>query len=156
VSAVFVDTSVLITWFHAEGEHEVEAARALLAAHTEGVVEARVLDLAVYELGNVLTRSLRWPPDQVTDQVEDLLLLVGPPVMLDATARADAAALAAAYRLTYYDASWAAVARRHEAVLVSADRELLAAGLAVTATAYVANHEAGGRAPRSAGALEQP
>jgi len=147
VTTVFVDTSVLITWFHAEGEHEVEAARALLAAHTEGVVEARVLDLAVYELGNVLTRSLRWPPDRVIDQVEDLMLLVGPPVVLDAAARADAAALAAAHRLTYYDASWAAVARRHRAVLVSADRQLLVAGLAVSAAAYVADHEAGGRPP---------
>ncbi len=64
---VFVDTSVLITWFHQDGEHDIEAARALLAAHQEGVVRARVLDLAVYEIGNVLTRSLRWTADRVVD-----------------------------------------------------------------------------------------
>jgi len=40
--------------------------------------------------------------------------------------------------LTYYDASWAAAAQGREAVLVSADRDLLAAGLAVTAPTFVA------------------
>ncbi len=41
-------------------------------------MRACVLDLAVYELGNVLTRSLRWTADRVVDQVEDLLAIVSP------------------------------------------------------------------------------
>jgi len=139
VTDVFVDTSVLITWFHQDGEHDIEAARALLAAHQEGVVRARVLDLAVYEIGNVLTRSLRWTADRVVDQVEDLLAVVGPPAGLDPAGRVAAATLAAEHRLTYYDASWAAVARTHDAPLVSADRELLGAGLALTASGFVAS-----------------
>lgn len=138
MSDVFVDTSVLMAWFHEEGEHDVEAARALLAAHQEKVVRARVLDLAVYELGNVLTRSLRWPAARVADQVEDLLVIVGAPAILDPAGRVTAASLAAEHGLTYYDASWAAVARVEQAPLVSADRELLGAGLAVTAARFVA------------------
>jgi len=139
VTDVFVDTSVLITWFHSTGERDVDSARTLLAAHQEGVVRARVLDLAVYELGNVLTRSLRWSADRVVDQVEDLLAIVGAPTVLDRTGRAVAASLATEHRLTYYDASWAAVARVHHGVLVSGDRQLLDAGLAVTPTAWLAN-----------------
>lgn len=134
---VFVDTSVIVTWFHSAGEPDVEAGRAVLAAHEQGVVHAQVLDLAIYELGNVLARSLRWPPERITDQIEDLLVIVGAPVSLDARARADAAALTSRHRLTFYDASWAAVARRHGAALISSDRELLTAGLALTASAFV-------------------
>ncbi len=52
--------------------------------------------------------------------------------------RVAAATLTAEHRLTYYDASWAAVARVHDAPLVSADRELLGAGLALTASRFVA------------------
>lgn len=138
MSDVFVDTSVLITWFHEDGERDVKAARALLTAHEEGLVRARVLDLVIYEMGNVLSRSLRWPADRVVDQVEDLLAIVGPPARLDSAGRVAAATLASAHRLTYYDASWAAVARVQDAVLVSADRELLAAELAVTASRFLA------------------
>jgi predicted nucleic acid-binding protein len=134
---VFVDTSVLVTWFHSDGERDVPAARAVLSAHQEGVVRARVLDLAVYELGNVLTRALRWPADRVVDQVEDLLAIVGAPEVLDRAGRSAAGRLAAAHQLTYYDASWAAVAVVNDADLISADRALLAAGLATTASAFV-------------------
>jgi predicted nucleic acid-binding protein len=38
VTAVVVDTSVVIKWFHAEGESEVVEARALLAAHRDEVL----------------------------------------------------------------------------------------------------------------------
>jgi len=138
VSDVVVDTSVLLTWFHEDGEHDIEAARSLLIAHQDGIVQARVLDLSVYEFGNVLTRSLRWPVERVVDQVEDLLAIVGEPLVLDAAGRVLAATLAGRHRLTYYDASWAAAAQGREAVLVSADRDLLAAGLAVTAPTFVA------------------
>lgn len=123
-----------------EREHDVEAARAVLAAHEQGLIRVRILDLAVYELGNVLARSLRWQPERITDQIEDLLGIVGQPVSLDALARADAAALASLHRLTYYEASWAAIARQHRAALISSDRELLAADLAVSASAFVADY----------------
>lgn len=49
---LLIDTSVLIKWFHAAGEAEVDQARAVLRAHVAGDVEAHILDLAAYELGN--------------------------------------------------------------------------------------------------------
>lgn len=59
MTSVLVDTSVLIKWFHSVGEPELEAARALRDAHVANQVNAHILDLAVYEVGNVLLRSLR-------------------------------------------------------------------------------------------------
>ncbi len=66
MTGLLVDTSVLIKWFHSDGESELAEARAIRDAHVRGVVDAYVLDLALYEVGNVLTRALdgrrsRWP-----------------------------------------------------------------------------------------------
>ncbi len=46
-----------------------------------------------------------------------------------------AATLAERYALSFYDASWAAAARHCGLALISADRQLLAADLAESATA---------------------
>lgn len=134
MSEWLLDSSVLLKWFHSEGEAELEAARALRTAHVLAHVEVRILDLAVYEVGNVLTRSLRWSAVDIADQVEDLLEIVGPPVTMTRPMRTAAASLAGEHRLTYYDAAWAAAAAELGIPLVSADRQLLAGGLARTAT----------------------
>jgi predicted nucleic acid-binding protein len=44
-----VDTSVLIKWFHSEGE--LPHARALRSAHVAGELDAHIVDLATYALG---------------------------------------------------------------------------------------------------------
>src|SRR3954452_14558557 len=54
---VVSDANVALKWFHAAGEEEVDAARALLAGHRERTVALRVLDLTAYELGNALLRG---------------------------------------------------------------------------------------------------
>jgi predicted nucleic acid-binding protein len=50
----------------------------------------------------------------------------------------DAAVLAETHALSFYDASWAAAAAALDVPLVSADRRLLAAGLAVSPSAVAA------------------
>lgn len=47
MTELLVDTSVVLKWFHSDGEADVDEARLLLAAHRDGHVTARVLDLAV-------------------------------------------------------------------------------------------------------------
>lgn len=131
---VLIDTSVLIKWFHSEGEGELSASRALRAAHVSGEVDAHVLDLAVYEVGNVLVRALQWEPTRVADQLDDLLTILGPPLLMTGDSRRHAAGLAERHGLTFYDASWAATAEKLGITLVSADRRLLAAGLADSPT----------------------
>ncbi len=134
MTAILVDTSIVIKWFHFEGESELGAARSLRDAHVAGRIDAHILDLAMYEVGNVLVRALSWPAAAVADQLADLLTIVGTPLVMDSTWFADAAELAVVHRLTFYDAAWAAAARGLGVVLVSADRQLLAAGVAESAT----------------------
>jgi predicted nucleic acid-binding protein len=130
-----VDTSVLIKWFHDTGEPELQAARALRDAHVANRVDAHILDLAVYEVGNVLVRSLHWPAGDVADQLDDLVAIFGTPFLSSPEWLRDASELATDHHLSFYDAAWAAGARGLGVPLVSADRQLLAAGLAESATA---------------------
>jgi predicted nucleic acid-binding protein len=135
LTSVLVDTSVLIKWFHTTGEGELGAARALRDAHVTNQLDAHILDLALHEVGNVLVRSLEWPAEEVADQLDDLLAIFGTPLLSSPEWLRAAAVLAAAHRLTFYDAAWVAAARELGVSLVSADRQLLTAGLAESVTA---------------------
>ena len=125
---VVCDASVVLKWFHDEGEADVEDARRLLAGHRSGAITARVLDLTFYELGNVLLRALRWPAADVADQLDDLRAICSV-VAADAAEHRVAALLAEQHTLTFYDAVYAAVARSRGSALATADRALLAAGV---------------------------
>jgi predicted nucleic acid-binding protein len=138
VTQLLADTSVLIKWFHSERETELREARAVRSAHLAGDVEVHIIDLATYELGNVLVRALRWTAADVADQLDDLYTIVGSPLALSRDAIRLAARLASDHRLTFHDASWAAAASDLGVSLVSADRELLDAGLAESVTDVVA------------------
>jgi predicted nucleic acid-binding protein len=143
VTRLLVDTSVLIKWFHEAGESELAEARAIRDAHHRGDLQAHVLDLAVYEIGNVLVRALRWGAGDVADQLDDILAIVGPPLAMTPSWLRQAATLAEAKTLSFYDASWAASAAALRIPLVSADRQLLAAGLAESPASIAARLQLG-------------
>ncbi|GAB2458327.1 hypothetical protein GCM10027062_42910 [Nocardioides hungaricus] len=134
MTGLLVDTSVLIKWFHSEGESELAEARAIRDSHVHGDVDAHVLDLALYEVGNVLARALRWRADEVASQLDDLVAIVGSPLAMSHEWLHEAARITETHGLSFYDASWAAAAAALKIPLVSADRRLVTAGLAETAT----------------------
>jgi predicted nucleic acid-binding protein len=126
---VVADASVALKWFHAEGEEEVEPARALLAGQRERTAALRMLDLTPYEVGNAL---LRGRPAVAAKQVAQVLAALPelcPAIAPDAQDLVEAARLAEKHELTLYDAAYAAVARRRGAQLATLDGELLRAGL---------------------------
>jgi predicted nucleic acid-binding protein len=137
VTTLLVDTCVLVKWFHREGEADLAEARSIRNATQVGEVEVRVIDLALYEMGNVLLRSLGWNGSDVADQLDDLVIICGPPLAMAAEWLRQAAELAERHRLTFYDAAWAAAARALGIPLVSVDARLLAAGLAESPAAVV-------------------
>jgi predicted nucleic acid-binding protein len=134
LTTLLVDTSVLIKWFHSEGESELTEAHSIRNATQRGDIQSRVIDLALYEIGNVLLRSLAWQGDDVAEQLDDLLVICGAPLAMTAEYLRDAANLGATHGLGFYDAAWAATARCLGIPLVSSDRMLLAAGLAESPT----------------------
>jgi predicted nucleic acid-binding protein len=126
---VVSDASVALKWFHAEGEEEVEAARALVAAHQARTVALKVLDLTVYEVGNALLRGQANATAEQVATVLEALHEICPAVRPDPAELSLAAELAASHDLTLYDAAYAAVSESRDATLVTLDHALLQAGL---------------------------
>lgn len=126
---VVSDANVALKWFHAEGEEEVEPARALLAGQRGRTVALRVLDLTPYEIGNALLRGRLGVPAGRVATVLDALSEICPTIAPTNEDFSEAAALAEEHQLTLYDAAYAAVARRRGAQLVTLDRKLLRARL---------------------------
>ena len=137
MTALLVDTSVLIKWFHSAGESELQEARTIRRAVQRGDLEVLIIDLALYEFGNVLLRALRWSATDVADQLDDLIAICGTPLVMSREWLRGAARLGVDHGLTFYDAAWAASAQALAIPLVSADVRLLAAGLAESPTAFV-------------------
>jgi predicted nucleic acid-binding protein len=131
---IVCDTSVVLKWFHEEGEQEVEEARALLGAHRAGLLTTWVLDLTFYELGNILLRSLGWRAAEVADQLDDLRAIC-PVLAPGADALRLGAELAEAHAVTFYDALYAATAQLQGAPLATSEEALLASGLGLRARA---------------------
>lgn len=136
--AWIVDASVALKWF-LPIEREPEGA---LARSAIGRLAMRTTSLAIHEVGNVLTRHSGWTAAQIASALRVLVDICGDPIELtdedyDVTAR-----LALAHELTFYDASYAAIALRSGRRLVSADADLLAPGLAVSLAVAISELEA--------------
>lgn len=92
----------------------------------------RILDLTLYEIGNVIVRAWRRPRDLADGFVQHVTNVSnGPPLVPTPAERREAQALAEEHGLSVYDATYAAVAQERRLTLVSGDKRLLRAGLAL-------------------------
>ena len=137
---VLCDASVVLKWFHSEGEEEVEASRALLDLHRSHGMALSVLDLTAYEVGNALLRGVGVGAEKVS-AVLDALDVICTRLALTPTELSDAALLAEGHRLTMYDAAYAAAAKARHAELATLDRALLQAGLGRRPSEILAGRE---------------
>ena len=122
-----VDASIVVKWF-LPVEREPDG---VLARSAIGRLAMRTTALAVHEVGNVLTLHSGWPAEKIAAALDLLLEVCGDPLELHPEDHRTAAELALAHDLTFYDSSYAAIARRVGRRLLSADSDLVAPGLAV-------------------------
>jgi predicted nucleic acid-binding protein len=123
-----VDASVVAKWFRPlEDEPEGRLAREAI-----GVLAMRVTTLTLYELGNLLTRRSGRDAEGVRVALSLVQEICGEPLPLLPQDHGGAVELALDHRLTFYDASYVAIANRVGRRVLSADRDLVAPGLAVT------------------------
>jgi predicted nucleic acid-binding protein len=126
--AWLVDASVAVKWFlPVEREPDGELARAAI-----GRLAMRTTALAVHEVGNVLTIHSGWPAERIATALDLLREICGDPLELLPEDHQPAAELALTHDFTFYDASYAAIARRVDRSLLSADGDLIKPGLAVS------------------------
>lgn len=125
-----VDASVAVKWtLPAWIEPDADLARDLI-----GRRDLTTTTLAHYEIANTIGRV---HPARSAAAIESCALLraiCGEPLDLTPDDVALAARLAEQHGITFYDASYAAVASRRELGLVSADQHLLGPGLAMSLT----------------------
>jgi predicted nucleic acid-binding protein len=123
-----VDASVAVKWFlPVESEPDVALARQAI-----GRLPMLLTTLTIYETGNVLTRASGFPPHLVAQGLGRLLDICGPAEDLDPEDFVVSARLVEAHGITFYDASYSAIAQRLNRGVISADRDLLEPGLAVS------------------------
>ena len=124
--AWLVDASVAAKWFlPVEREPDGELARTAI-----GRLAMRTTALAIHEVGNVLIIHSGWPADRIASALGLLGEICGDPFELRPEDLRAATELALAHGLTFYDASYVAIARRTGRRLLSADSDLLDARLA--------------------------
>jgi len=121
---IVVDTSVLIKWFKTRDEDLLKEARALLKEVETRPLEVHVPALLLYEVGNVLLLKTRLGPaglDQAIERLATLPFSVAPPAipLLQRAAR-----LGRELVLTFYDASFLALAVELDCPYITADRRL--------------------------------
>jgi predicted nucleic acid-binding protein len=121
VSDVVLDASVLLKWFHTEGEPNVEPATKLRARFEAGELSVVVPALLWLEVLNVAARRLRWPQDrlgQLATRLAALRFAVLEPEL-------PRVAEWAGRGLTAYDAAYVAIAEHTGAQLITDDAELV-------------------------------
>jgi predicted nucleic acid-binding protein len=121
-----VDASVAFKWFIPDAaEEDVPSAKALLVEHMEGSVAIHIPALLYYEVANILLFGRSRPPaDDTAEALSDLFSI--PLVIAEPTHEIAAAALRLAFdhQLSYYDASYVALADALDCVLITADQRL--------------------------------
>jgi predicted nucleic acid-binding protein len=121
-----VDASVAAKWFlPVEREPEGQLARDAI-----GRLAMRTTSLGFFELGNVLTVHSGWTGKKIGAALVLLLEICGDPLELAPQDHGAAAELARAHDLTFYDASYVAIANRVGRRVLSADSDLVNPGLA--------------------------
>lgn len=116
-----LDASVVLKWFHSEGEENVEAARRLRERFEEGELRALAPALLWLEVLNVAARRWRWTQDQLgqlATSLPELGFELFEPELPDV-------ARWSAHGLTAYDAAYVAVAEHTGVELITDDSEIV-------------------------------
>jgi predicted nucleic acid-binding protein len=123
VTDAVLDASVVVKWFHSEGEQHVLPARALRKQFEAGELRVLAPSLLWLEIVNVAARRWGWTETELAALARSLTDLGFEP------ADPDIAAVArwAARGLTAYDAAYVAVAEHAAARLITDDDEIVRA-----------------------------
>jgi predicted nucleic acid-binding protein len=121
VTEAVLDASVVLKWFHSEGEENVEAARRLRERFEAGELRTLAPPLLWLEVMNVAARRWRW----TQSQLEQLAMSL-PELGFDLLEpELSGIASWSARGLTAYDAAYVAAAEHAGVVLITDDEEIV-------------------------------
>ncbi len=117
---VVPDASVILKWIISQGETHTAQALNILNRSGTGSIILRVPTLWIYEVGNILTRKLE-PIARQT--MEELVRLEMDEVQIKANYLQRVIDITKRFPVTFYDASYHAIAIEEDGVFVTADEK---------------------------------
>lgn len=125
MTPVVLDTSVIFKWSRQPSEEPlVPQALVLLDQYLSGEIEIHVPDLLFYELGNTIKQKSDLLQGSAETIVRDVFALGLTVHMLDMALAMGTLRTAIAYDVTFYDATFIALAQSVRGNLITADRKL--------------------------------
>jgi predicted nucleic acid-binding protein len=122
---VVVDTSVVFKWYRQSGDEEhVAQALTVLNDHLDGELVVNAPDLLIYELGNLLSLKRHFVSETPLSILRKTLLLDLKIHAIDQPLAERALAAAERYGVTFYDASFLALAAMLRCPFITADKKL--------------------------------
>lgn len=118
-SKIILDSSVILKWFYKEDEKHLAQAELTLKHILEGKTILLVPELVKYEVLNVLLTSKKLPYLHAKDALDLFFKLPISFAVLDLQLASNTYKIALEAGITYYDASFVALARQENAVLVT-------------------------------------
>jgi len=121
---VIPDASILLKWvLPAEGESYVEQALSMRDAFVAGKISLLVPELWYYEVGNTLSRKY---PNEAEGLLSGLQAMGFDVITPDQRWQTAILQLVSAYHVTFYDASYHALAMVNDGLFVTADERYMA------------------------------
>lgn len=117
-TTLIIDSSVIVKWLNQTKETNIEQADRIIKEATAGNITLYAPELAKYEVGNVLIKKGVTP----TNVASLFTILYSLPIIFVAESSEiaqDTFSLAYELGITYYDASFLAVAKQYDALLVT-------------------------------------
>lgn len=118
-----VDTSVILQWFHKNGELHTKEAGNILDDLKSGKIEVSTPDILPLELLNALIKGKGLSPDEANRTLNDLFEMPIKIIEVSLPVLELAAILMAQYNLASYDAYFLALAQYENCRLISDDQK---------------------------------
>ena|SRR5579859_1724291 len=116
---LIIDTSVAVKWLNQDNEENIEKADKILQDAMEGRVELITSELLKYEVGNALLFGKKIAVEDIEDLLDIFYTLPLTFVTWDKNLANTTYDLAKTLSITYYDASFMALAKQYDALLVT-------------------------------------
>jgi len=114
-----LDSSVILKWLNEQDEERIKEAQLILEHAVKGKIEILAPELAKYEVGNILLIRKKLSLSQIKEVFD---FLYGLPLKYFSETRSSQKLtyeLASRAKITYYDASFASLAKLEDATLIT-------------------------------------
>lgn len=118
-SILVLDSSVIVKWLNSVDEKDIEKADKILADTLNGKLELIAPELAKYEIGNVLLLKKKLSKEEAEYSIQALYNYPIQFISESEELAQETYKLASKLGITYYDASFLALAKQYDATLIT-------------------------------------